>query len=498
MKKAFSIPPSTNLVDVLSYSGYSFSAAVADIIDNSISANAKNILIYFDVSEDPTNEELKPFLYILDDGDGMNEEEMKKAFILAEASSHSKRDTNDLGRYSLGLKSASSSYCRQMYLVSKVKDKSPKTLEMDFDYIEKERKWEGFEIDNFAYEDVIKDHGSIVFWSKLNFKNDSELTETQVYTQIDRLKKELGHIFGKYILERGLNIYIQSAESLSEPPIKIEGWNPFYIPNSKSISRIYNGDIQFKGEKISIKSYILPPYGNLDKTDQRYIDGIKGMNEQQGFYIYRNGRLIQEGGWLGLKDLAIDQKCSMARIEVDIGTQLDKEFNVNFNKSQITVPIELEKEFLDIAKKTRTASKKNFNYINDPNAPRRTRQNKENIPVWRMKSSRDGINLQINENHPLIKEMFEKLGKRDSNKLKSLLSKNVPISALQTNPRFTENEYTMTEIDEMVKEYYVDQKSKGVSDDEIRETLLKTEPFYKYKERVLMCLIDLKEELSNE
>jgi hypothetical protein len=150
MKKTFSINPSTNMMDVLGHSGYTFDTAIADIIDNSITAHAQNITIYFELQKDNT------IVYILDDGDGMNLEKLHQCMIPAYQDINEIRADDDLGRYSLGLKSASKSFCNQLYVCSKVKNQKPATVELDFEHIKKFNRWEAFELDNFDYLSGIK------------------------------------------------------------------------------------------------------------------------------------------------------------------------------------------------------------------------------------------------------------------------------------------------------------------------------------------------------
>ena len=475
MKKTFSINPSTNMMDVLGHSGYTFDAAIADIIDNSITAHAKNVTIYFELKKDNV------IVYILDDGDGMDVDKLHQCMIPAYQDINDIRDDDDLGRYSLGLKSASKSFCNQLYVCSKVKNGKPVTVELDFEHIKKNNVWEAFELDSFEFENEIEEHGTLVLWNDVIFKNTStRLDDFLVYDIFEKLEKSLSHTFGKYILEDGLNIYIKSYKSSEK--IKVAGWDPFYLPTNKNTSLISNKTLKINNKSIDINTYILPTFSNLDKDDQEYMMG-KGLIEQQGFYIYRNKRLIQEGGWLSLPTISADQKCAYARIEVKIGTNLDKEFDVNFSKCQINIPNELINSFTEIAQYARKNSRKNYDYVKNPSG-KATIKKKTDIKVWKTYKTEDGIKLAINLEHPVIQQVFEKLTPNEVKKLTNLITKTIPINMIQTQGGL-EEKYNEIDIKELIKETYEDLAYKGFDLASIKKQMYKTEPFNMYIDELI-------------
>lgn len=475
MKKTFSINPSTNMMDVLGHSGYTFDTAIADIIDNSITAHAKNITIYFELQKDNT------IVYILDDGDGMNLEKLHQCMIPAYQDINEIRDGDDLGRYSLGLKSASKSFCNQLFVCSKVKNHKPATVELDFEHIKKFNRWEAFELDSFEYEKELGEHGTLVLWNNVTFKNTtSRLDDLVVYEIFEKLEKSLSHTFGKYILEDGLNIYIQSHKSTKK--IKVRGWDPFYLPNNKATSIISTKQLKLNDKYIEITSYILPTFSNLSKEDQDYMVG-RGLIEQQGFYIYRNKRLIQEGGWLSLPNISADQKCAYARIEVKIGTFLDKEFDVNFSKCQINIPTELINSFIEIANYARKNSRKNYDYVKNPST-KSTIKKPIDVKVWKTYKTDEGIKLSINLEHPVIKKAFEKLKESEIKKITNLITKTIPINMIQTQGGI-EEKYDKFDIKELIKETYLDLKSTNLDLQTIKKQMFKTEPFNMYLDELI-------------
>ena len=128
------IPPARALINGIRAIGYSFSTSVADIIDNSIAANAKTINVFSDPLSD------NPYFCILDDGTGMDYEELNNAMIFGSDRSKKTDDILDLGRFGLGLKSASLSQCRELIVVTKQQNEVF-TMSYDLDVIEKNNDW---------------------------------------------------------------------------------------------------------------------------------------------------------------------------------------------------------------------------------------------------------------------------------------------------------------------------------------------------------------------
>ena len=482
MKKTFQIQPSTNMMDVLAYSGYTFDSAIADIIDNSISAHAKNIDIFFEI----INERIR--LYILDDGDGMDIEKLHQCVIPAYQDINHVRKKDDLGRYSLGLKSASRSFCKQLYICSKEKNKCANTVELDFEYIKNNNIWEAFELDDFEFSSRIIDKGTLVLWDNVTFKS-SRLDNLSIYDKFDKLEVSLSHVFGKYILSNKINIYIQSSTSKNK--IKIKGWNPFELPENKSTKIISRKTLTLNNKEIIVNSYILPIYSKLSQTDQLYMKG-NGLIEQQGFYVYRNDRLIQEGGWLDLENITADHKCEYARIEVLIGNNLDREFDINFSKCKVSIPQELTRDFLEIAKYARKNSKTNYDYMKDPTSKKKIKK-ESNIPVWNTYRTSDGLKLSINTEHPIVQDVLSKLSIRDSSKLLRLITNTIPVSFIQTQGAL-EEKYDPIDITFLISETFDSLYKKEHDVKLIKKQMFKIEPFNMYPDLLIDFFLKKEEE----
>lgn len=472
----FSISPGTGMIDVLGHSGYTFNFAIADLIDNCISAHAKKIKIFFDLSSD------EPYLYIHDDGIGMNLDDLKNAAIIGFKDIDSYRSIDDLGRYSTGLKSATRSFCDDVYISSKKESQTANTIEIDYSHISESKKWEAFIINNPEYESKIGNHGTIVVCNRLHFIDDISLNKT-VFEKIENLEKSISHIFGKFLISGEISISIQVKGSI---PIEIKGWNPFGLIENKSTKVVYNDTLKFKNQSVKVKAFILPTYTNLSKIDQQYMSG-NGLIDQEGFYIYRNKRLIKEGGWLGIDNL--DDKSKYARIEVEIPSTLDKEFKINFSKNSIEIPEDLKSSFMEVAKIARKESHNNFNYLNHPSTKRTTK--KEEDKIWKTSKSNGALVLSINMQHPLIQELSSKLTTNELKKLCSLISKSLPVSMIQ-GQNTTTISYTENELEDLMNEMYEKLLKDTNNVSEVKKKMSSMEPF-KNNKNLLIDFFDMKE-----
>ncbi len=476
IKYEFDIIPSTNIMDVLGSSGYTLETAIADIIDNSIGARATEISLSFDINN---NEE--DAIVVEDNGTGMSLDSMKEAAILAYTSQNEERKDGDLGRYSLGLKSASRSFCNKLILISKQKNEKVNSICIDYDVINKTKRFKAFGVECPEYEHRIIDHGTLVVCKNLKFVDNESFDRSQINEKIGQVERHISHVFSDFILNDTVKFKIGKYD--------IDGWDPFML-SLDNVKCLDVDPILFKNEKILIKPYILPAYQSLPDDLQKRMFG-KGLSEQQGFYVYRNRRLISEGGWLNLPGLTIDNKSNMARIRVDIPASLDEEFRVNYMKNALEVPDKLKKEFLKVARLARKESLNSYNYMKQP-IERRRKKSKDIIPVWNVTTTDRKIQVSINEEHPIIKDLTKKLSGRETKKLFSLLAREFPVARVQ-NSEVSEKEYTEDEIRELLNETYFSLLESGLSDIEVKKRMANMEPFSqeKYNEILIEFIISV-------
>ena len=335
-------PDASRLIFGLRDTGYNFRTAAADIIDNSIAANANEIHVRIDITASGHK-----YVYFGDDGNGMNEAEVYAAMRYG---APARNNPASLGKFGLGLKTASSSVCRNFALISKQRSDAPLTkLAWDLDHVENVGKWEMLrdpleqhEIE--AFEDLCGEIGTLVVWSKcdrLLAKNYDEPGGTKEKQAVTRLRQglieHLGLTYHRFLdaedpRQRQIQIFV------NEEPVK--AWNPFYPERSEQVLserqqtvEIESSDGDLLGSAV-IKAWILPHSNTLTPENQKKA---KISNRRQGFYIYREGRLINTGGWLGVFGAHgnFEPHMSLLRIEFDFSHELDEAFSVDVKKSQI-------------------------------------------------------------------------------------------------------------------------------------------------------------------
>ncbi|MFJ3786849.1 ATP-binding protein [Streptomyces sp. NPDC090093] len=335
-------PSAARLTESLRDIGYDFPSAVADLVDNSVSAGATNVDIFIEF-DGPES-----YVLIADDGIGMSEN------LLTEALRYGTRrdyQQGELGRYGLGLKTASLSQCRAVTVATRKSTRASRLYvrTLDLDVISEVDQWlvlrPGREnLPQRALTYLTEGTGTVVIWDKL----DRVLPENRpeggwARRRLDALAKRtaahLGMVFHRFL--EGTRDGHQVTITMNGE--KIEPWNPFapHEPARKELPRqrfeITVGSIT---GSVRMNRYVLPSKEHFSSPDQfELMSGPLKWNRQQGLYIYRANRLVQWGGWNGIR--GIDEHTKMARASLDFDTDLDDVFNINVAKVRVTVPVQL-------------------------------------------------------------------------------------------------------------------------------------------------------------
>ncbi|MDP3445484.1 MAG: ATP-binding protein [Ignavibacteria bacterium] len=329
------IPQAEFLMGAMRSIGYSFEAAIADIIDNSISANAKNIQIKFPLT--PANS----YVSILDDGNGMNKNTLFDAMKYGSNSCELARDENDLGRFGLGMKAASLSQCKMLTVVSKQNDKIS-AYQWDYDIILERKEWLVAELNDLEISRLpeieeleMNISGTLVIWQ--NF-DTLEKSSGDVFSSLKDLKIKIVDYLS-LIFHRYLNGETDYKVNLKINSLKIKGYDPFLERHKKTnIRQEFNlalKDTHNVERKVIIQPYVLPYQKDLSKEDLELLGGITNLRTKQGFYIYRNKRLIIWGTWFGISRNELTKN---ARIRVDIPNTLDDIWGIDIKKQNATIP----------------------------------------------------------------------------------------------------------------------------------------------------------------
>lgn len=322
------IPPNASFFgEALRKYGYDFSSALADIIDNSITAQATCIEIQFLPSKD--------WLFIQDNGLGMSKSDLESAMVLGSGDPLATRDPKDLGRFGCGLKTASFSQARKLTVLSK-KNNTISGAQWDLDHIRKSNGWKlgilsSKEVTDYfdKYELSIKSKsGTIVFWENIDqMKGIGNERAADQNAKIDSAKEHLRLTFHRFI-SKNLLIVVNGDE--------LKPLDPFL--KGKSVEHpLQKVPIEENSkEYIELQGYTLPALNKLSQTQQDEVRLNDDLNQAQGFYIYRGNRLIKYGGWLGLKKY--QALTNLSRVRVDVPNSLDAEWNTDIKKTTMDPP----------------------------------------------------------------------------------------------------------------------------------------------------------------
>ena len=349
MARNIEIPPSASrLIGSLRDIGYDFFTAIADVVDNSVAAGARNveIEIRFDGRDSS--------IIIGDDGIGMTERQINEALRFGSQRQYA---ANDLGRYGLGLKTASLSQCRRLTVLSRHSPTRCRIVgrQLDLAFIEDTDRWEVIDPElrgNAARAAMLLSQtpGTVVIWEELDrvFRaTDVEggWAKRRLAKLAPSLESYLGMVFHRYlegnVTNRGSLHILVNGE-------KVQPWNPF-APNEETAELLplrWEIPSSIGSSFVILKRYVLPPRSRFTTQDEfERLSGPLKWNRQQGLYIYRSDRMVQAGGWSGLRTL--DEHTKLARASLDFPSMLDGLFNVDVAKMRAQIPPEVRQMLED-------------------------------------------------------------------------------------------------------------------------------------------------------
>jgi len=454
--------------------GYNLSTAISDIIDNSISVNADEIRLEYKWNGQDT------FISICDNGKGMNKDELVLAMTPGSKDPEEERSEKDLGRFGMGLKTASFSQCKRITCIAKREGYATIKRCWDIDFINTENEWQLLEYvsDNSFLDKIEKQKsGTLILWEKLdrivgNAEVNNESVKNAFYQEMINVKHHLSLVFHKFIESKRIKIFFQNTE--------IEAYNPFLLNLNPKPEM---GQPESFGN-VEITYFILPHMSEIKKTEYENSGGSLGWFQEQGFYIYRGDRLLVAGEWLGLEKKRDYSK--LARIAVNFTNANDFNWHLDIKKSTATPPIEIRKELLRIAKIAIMKSAKIYNWREQKTVSDNRTMNYE--PLWTDEKTREGIKkYKINRKHPIIKSLLEENNKLAGKALK-LLEDNVPIELILSNqnedPAFHElekqNEKPSDELINLAVELYKINVSQGVPKELSQQQIMNSTPFNLY------------------
>jgi hypothetical protein len=380
--------------------GYSLPDAIADLIDNSITAGASLVEITLHWNG------ARSWIRIVDDGAGMDAGTLTNAMRLGSRNPKERRDPDDLGRFGLGLKTAAFSQGAALTVASRAEGCGLEVRGWDLDHINRTGSWsllfEETEGDGPALEAL--DSGTVgtaVLLKRLDrLVGEAEVEDEQAKSHFLRLsegvERHLGIVFHRF-LESGLTIKVNGTV--------LQAWDPF-LAASPATQVLPAERLPFAGEGVEVQPYVLPHHSRLSSGEHRAAGGIRGWNLHQGFYVYRARRLLVPGDWLGLP-FHKDEHYKLARIRIDLSNAMDREWQIDVRKATARIPRELRDELKRIADATRSRAAEAYRY----RGKRIARQaNVDRSFVWSARVNRDTVEYRIDRGHPLISQALEEVG----------------------------------------------------------------------------------------
>lgn len=396
------IPPAKSLIAGIRSIGYSFAMSVADIIDNCITAKATEINVY----SDPFDE---PYFSILDNGIGMNFDELKNAMTFGSDRSNKVDSSLDLGRFGLGLKSASLSQCRRMTVISK-NNNTINGMSYDLDAIEEQNDWvleilTDEEISSLPCIEQLHRYetGTLVIWQLFD-KLDASATNfvPSFRNVISDAKKHVELVFHYYYND--VKIYFNND--------RIERRDPFLLDSAPRQQTGRVDRVIMDGSVITITPYTLP-FANSLTAEEKKLLGKANIYDEQGFYIYRNKRLIIWGSWLHMN--VRSEVSKLARVKIEIPSTLDKAWSLDVKKSTAKIPDKVKEQIKASLEDSIHRSKTTTRF-------KGVKEQQLTDKVWNRVNLRDGfIKYELNKENPLYKILVENLSNNDKKILDSYI-----------------------------------------------------------------------------
>jgi hypothetical protein len=474
LKTIFLPPYAPTLIESSRAIGYTLESAIADIVDNSVSASASCAEIFFFPIGDS-------YIAILDNGYGMNAGELETAMRYGSQNPNDKRAATDLGRFGLGLKTASLSQCRTLTVASK-KGGAIEVCRWDIDYVIKTGEWSLIVLET---EDEINaiprinnlrefESGTLVVWQNLDRLKVGELNfDRSMGRKMDDVRAHLSLVFHRYLHgETGLK---KLQIKMNSTPLNCS--DPFLTRRNTQV--MAGEELFIEGAKVVVRPYILPHISNLSADEIEELGGKEGLRKSQGFYVYRNKRLLVWGTWFRM--IRQSELSKLARIQVDIPNDLDNLWTIDIKKSTAVLPEIVRNNLESIIERMAERSKHTWIFRG------KKETNDSVVHIWqRFKGKQGGFFYGINRDHPLV-EMFSDAPLQIKQNVEALLKaieNGIPLNQMYldlTSEKLLENETEVTanEAESMLK-LLLDQMPSVAAKKELLDRLSVSELFVNY------------------
>ena len=472
------IPDPESLLESIRSVGYSLKEAISDLIDNSISANASSIRVII-------NLEGEGEFHLIDNGDGMDHQKLVSSFRLGSTNPKTTREENDLGRFGMGMKTASLSQCRSVTVTSK-QNNSVVSRTLDLDEVSKQKKWVIGEKE--IHSEVVSqlddlDHGTIISWEKIDHTNVSKEENDNLLLEV---RNYISLCFHRFMERTNNKISFYLNDVLIKPISPV-------VEGSQIFSEIALDDIDSK-----MRAFTIP----IRKDNNSFsifnsLELFNGLENQQGIYIYRSNRLLCFGGWLGI--VKPNNSYKLCRVIIDFKNDYssDSKWSIDIKKTKAEIPYEYRQEIKRFVQKAQKDSSIKIGKYNRVEMGSSIRNLYENAELWVIKkNTKYGYwDYSLNIDNPIFKGLLEKVKKKELKVLLDIISRNIPIAdIIDNNDEEPANHDTLyAEID--LEDILANEKKhaqqllqiflqSGETKSEAIEKILSVEPFVRHKQEL--------------
>lgn len=404
-------PEASSMIESMRAYGYTLSTAIADLIDNSIAAGSNNVWL------EACWAGRASWITITDDGVGMSEPRLRDAMRLGSTNPRLERAPADLGRFGLGLKTASLSQCRRLTVYSKDEGSAVHIRRWDLDHLAREDV-SGWQLLRTPHPDSPADisrikelnTGTLVVWEVLDrILLDEDLgvegLRSHFLRIVDAVEQHLAMVFHRYLdgARPRLRIILNGQA--------IEPWDPF-LEAHPATQRTPQEVIMLPGHvlNIAVRGFVLPHKDKLSEEEYSKASGPDGWNAQQGFYLYRNERLILAGSWLGLggtRGWTREEHYKLARIRLDIPNSMDHLWHLDVKKAHATPPPQIRERLTGLAQGVREKARSVFAH-RGRYGHRKTKD--ELTRPWKPGMRAGRVIYKIDRDHPMIQSVLAEAG----------------------------------------------------------------------------------------
>jgi hypothetical protein len=490
MKSVEAPPKASILIESMRDIGYSLETSMADIIDNSIAAHATAVHIHVDAVGPEAR------IAIVDDGVGMSSDGLIDAMRLGSRHPHERRAARDLGRFGLGLKTASFSQCRRLTVVAR-KDGVTSAAVWDLDHVASKDSW-SLQIPSDAtlipFAEHLGPHGVLVLWERLDRAIEVDGTESgrkQFIREVTEAGKHLELVFHRYLSgEAGIKRVKILLNNVPLVP-----FDPFHSAHpSTEVGR--TEVVRVSGHDVAITAFTLPHHRNVTAAEWEHYGGAAGYLKNQGFYLYREKRLIIHGTWFGLARQM--ELTKLTRVRIDTPNGLDAAWHVDVKKASARPPLKVRERLQGLLGTIGAPSRRVY-------TQRGQKLHGARLPVWQRLQANNAIIYRLNADNPIISGFHADLPedlRGDFARTLQVISAALPMDALfadlANSPDSVRGEPLPEQsLRSLLRTTVTGLRAAGVPAEVIPDTLRVTEPFRSNWDSVEALLEESRGELSS-